>query len=325
MIPLRDVLLFLAQRTTSSTLVPLQKVELDTLKLRRPAPLAESGPGDVAFCGATAREPMALLRAAAPTLLLVDRRLAVDLTQLKGRIAVVALCDNARLSFAQLIERFFVPPRPVGIHPSAVIAPSARLGRDVYIGPLCTIGEDSVIGDETVLHASVHVYARVRIGRRVLIHSGTVIGADGFGYEREPSGELFKFPHLGGVVIEDEVEIGANTCIDRGTLADTFIGRGARIDNLVHLAHNTRVGASAAVIAHAMIGGSTQIGARAWIAPSACLRDRIRVGDDAVVGLGAVVTRPVPDSATVFGNPARPEAEQRRLLAVLSELLEKDS
>lgn len=322
MIPLREVLVFLAAR---ATLVPLQAVELETLKLQRAAPLSDSGPGDVTFCGATARDPMAMLRTATPTLLLLERGLTVDLAQLKGRVAVVALCDNARLVFARLLERFFVPPRPVGIHPSAVIAASAQIGKNVYVGPLCTIGDNSVIGDESVLHASVQVYAQVRIGRRVTIHSGTVIGADGFGYEREPSGALFKFPHLGGVVIEDDVEIGANTCIDRGTLADTFIGRGARIDNLVHLAHNTRVGADAAVIAHAMIGGSTQIGDRAWIAPSACLRDRIRIGDDAVVGLGSVVTRSVADQKTVFGNPARPEAEQRRLLAAFTGLLEEES
>src|SRR5437868_7131766 len=109
MVTLRDALLFLAQSTTGSTIVPLQPVEFDPLTLRRPASLAESGAGDVAFCGATARDPAALLRVAAPTLLLLDKRLTVELTQLKERIPVVALCDNARLSFARLIERFFVP------------------------------------------------------------------------------------------------------------------------------------------------------------------------------------------------------------------------
>ena len=324
MICLRDALLYLAQSQDGVTIVPLQPVDLDALWLRRPVPLTEARAGDVTFCGATARDPAALLLATAPTLLLLDRRLGIDPGALHDRVAVVALCDNARLVFARLIERFFLPPRPVGVHPSAVIAATAKLGRDVYLGPLCSVGENSVVGDESVLHAGVHVYANVRIGRRVTIHAGTILGADGFGYERAADGELTKFPHLGGVIIEDEVEIGANTCIDRGTLGDTFVGRGARIDNLVHLAHNTRVGEHAAVIAHAMVGGSTQIGARAWIAPSACLRDRIRIGDDAVVGLGSVVTRGVPNGTTVFGNPARPEAEQRRLLASWLELLQDD-
>jgi UDP-3-O-[3-hydroxymyristoyl] glucosamine N-acyltransferase len=320
MIALADVLQFLATVEPPPQLTIAASADVHTLTLHRPAPLPAAGPGEVAFCGATARDPAALLRTARPTLLLIDRGLGVDAAGLTGAIAVVAACDNARLTFARLLARFFAPPRPVGIHPTAVVAPTAQIGERAYIGPLCSIAEDVVVGDEAVLYAGVHVYARSRIGRRVTIHAGTVVGAAGFGYERGPAGELVPIPHLGGVVIEDDVEIGANTCIDRGTLADTIIGRGARIDNLVHLAHNTRVGRDAAVIAHAMIGGSTQIGDRAWIAPSACVRDRIRVGDDAVVGLAAVVTRPVADGETVFGSPARPEAEQRRVLAALGRL-----
>ena len=195
-----------------------------------------------------------------------------------------------------------------------MISPSARIGQDVYIGPLCTVGEEVEIGAGAIIHAGVHIYDRVRIGCNVIIHSGTVIGSDGFGYERNEAGELVKFPHIGGVVIEDDVEIGANTCIDRGSLGDTTICRGARLDNLVHIAHNVRVGAHTAVIADAMIGGGTYIGDSAWIAPSVCLRDRITIGARAVVGLGALVTRDVPDGVTVLGAPAREISEQKRLL-----------
>ena len=325
MICLRDALLYLAQSQTGVTIVPLQPVDLDTLRLRRPAPLTEARPGDVTFCGATARDPAALLLTTSPTLLLLDRRLAIEPAPLQDRVAVVVLCDNARPGVRAPHRALLSAPRDRWActrarssrrPPSSVAtSTSARCARSVSTRWSAT--------SRSCTPAS-HVYSHVRIGRRVTIHAGTILGADGFGYEREPGGELTKFPHLGGVVIEDEVEIGANTCIDRGTLADTFVGRGARIDNLVHLAHNTRVGEHAAVIAHAMVGGSTQIGARAWIAPSACLRDRIRIGDDAVVGLGSVVTRGVPDGATVFGNPARPEAEQRRLLASWLDLLQDD-
>jgi UDP-3-O-[3-hydroxymyristoyl] glucosamine N-acyltransferase len=154
----------------------------------------------------------------------------------------------------------------------------------------------------------------------VIIHAGTVIGADGFGYERNEDGTFEKFPHLGGVVIEDDVEIGANACIDRGTLAPTRIREGAKIDNLVHIAHNVDVGRHAAVIAHAMIGGGTRIGDYGWVAPCACLRDGIVIGTRSTVGLGAVVTKSIGDDATVMGAPARGASEYKASLDAIKRL-----
>lgn len=148
-----------------------------------------------------------------------------------------------------------------------------------------------------------------------------MIGADGFGYQRNESGELEKFPHLGGVVIEDNVEIGSNTCIDRGTLGDTIIREGSKIDNLVHIAHNVIVGRHAIVIAHSMVGGSVRIGDYAWVSPSACLRDVISIGDRSTVGLGAVVVKDVPDGGTVMGTPARPAEEYKAYLKALEKIM----
>jgi UDP-3-O-[3-hydroxymyristoyl] glucosamine N-acyltransferase len=283
--------------------------------IRRPLPIAEAGPEDMAFCGSTARNPAELLAQTHAGLLILNRELPRDeiaLTQTGVRALI--LSENARLDFMRAVQHFFAPPRPTGCHPSAVVAPSSIIADDAYVGPLCSIGEGVQIGNATVIHAGVHIYDGVRIGRNVTIHAGTVLGADGFGYERNEAGQLEKFPHVGGVVIEDNVEIGANTCVDRGTLGDTLICEGARIDNLVHVGHNVRVGRHAAVVADVMIGGGTSIGDYAWVAPSACLRDRIRVGQRAVVGLAALVTRDVPDGVTVMGAPARPQSEQKRLL-----------
>lgn len=284
--------------------------------IKRPAPITEARAGDVSFCGSTAKNPEALLTKTYASLLILDRTIPLDETALsKAGVKAVIITKNARLDFIRVVKHFFDQSRPVGIHPSAVIAPSALIASNVYVGPLCTIGERVEIGERSVIFAGVHIYDRVQIGKNVTIHAGSVIGADGFGYERNEANELEKFPHVGGVLIEDDVEIGANTCIDRATLGDTRICQGACIDNLVHIAHNVRVGRHAVVIANAMIGGGTRIGDFAWVAPSACLRDRISIGDSSFVGLASLVTKDVPNGETVLGSPARRLEENKRLLA----------
>lgn len=219
---------------------------------------------------------------------------------------------NPRLAFIRAIAHFSDTAHPTGVHPTALVHPSARVGQDTYIGPYSVIGEGAVIGDGTVIHACVYVCSPTRIGRKCLIHGGVVIGADGFGFERTDSGELIKFPHVGGVVIEDEVEIGANTCIDRGTLDDTIIGKGAKIDDHCYIAHNTLIGEHVVVAANVTVCGSAALGPRAWIAPGAVIREAVRVGEGATVALGAVVVKHVPDRDTVAGVPARSMRLPRR-------------
>ena len=176
--------------------------------------------------------------------------------------------DNPRLLFIRILNKFFVKDDQPLIHPSAVI------------------------------------YPWVKLGNNVRVHAGTIIGGDGFGYSRNEAGEMEKFPQLGGVVIGDKVEIGANTCIDRGTLDDTIIESGCKIDNLVHIAHNCHIKKNCVIIAHTMIGGSTVIEEGSWVAPSAALMNGITLGKGAVIGLGAVVTKSVPENETWVGNPA---------------------
>ena len=293
----------------------------DSVVIRRPAPITEAVSGEISFCGATARNPQRLIEGARASLLLIERNIVFDKEQLaRAGVQAVIVRDNARLDFMRVVQKFFALPRPHGVHPTAVISPAANIAANVSIGPLCSIGA-AEIGTGSILHAGVHIYDGVRIGSNVIIHSGTVIGADGFGYERNEQGELVKFPHVGGVVIEDNVEIGANTCIDRGTLGNTHICAGTRVDNLVHIAHNVYVGTHAAIIAQTMVGGGTHVGDGTWVAPGACVRDRITIGDGATVGLGALVTKDVPDRVTVLGSPAREVAEYKRLLSVLNALL----
>jgi UDP-3-O-[3-hydroxymyristoyl] glucosamine N-acyltransferase len=259
----------------------------------RAAALSSAGPDAVTFCN----------RAPRP----VDAALVLAESDGDFGAARVALVPNARLAFVRVVGRFFAPPEPPpGIHPTAVIDESATLGNHVRIGPGCSVGPNAIIGDDALLHAGVHVGRGVRLGRRVTVNAGTVIGGDGFGYERDERDRWVAFPQLGAVVIEDDVHIGANSCVDRGALDDTWIGTGVRIDNFVHVAHGVRLGRHSAVAAHAMLAGSVTIGERVWIAPSVCVRDGLTIGDDAFVGLGAVVVRSVAPGSVVMGNPARP-------------------
>lgn len=228
---------------------------------------------------------------------------------------------NPRLIFMRAAGiHFTAPPPAAGVHPTAVVDPGAIVHPTAHVGAFCHIGAGSTVGEGTILHPNVTVYDRVHIGARCRINSGTVIGADGFGYERNEKGELEKFPHLGGVSIADDVEIGSNTSIDRGSLGDTIIHARARIDNLVHVAHNVRIGEDAAVIALTMLGGSVRIEAGAWVAPGAVLMNQVEVGEGATVGLGAVVVKNVADGQTVMGAPAQDSAEFKATRAALAKL-----
>ena len=273
-------------------------------ELKAPRPLSTAGPSDLTFANVKAigRQPERIK--ATPAGLVLAAEETVPLLENAGLVLPVA---NPRLAFARAVRELFLPPSPsAGIHPTAIVAPGVEVSDEAHVGAYCSVGEGSVVGPGCVLYPSVTLYPGVRLGRGVVIHSGSVLGAPGFGYERSESGVLVGFPQLGGVVVEDDVEIGANTCIDRGGLSDTVIGARTRIDNLVHIAHGVKIGEDCAVIAHAEISGSCVLGDRTWVAPGALVLESVSIGADAFLGLGAVVLRPVAEGTTVVGNPARP-------------------
>jgi UDP-3-O-[3-hydroxymyristoyl] glucosamine N-acyltransferase len=249
---------------------------------------------------------------------------SIDMSEdlLREKCFIVTL--NPRLVFARIVRAW----RPVEAryvrHPTAIIHPEAVIPATVSIGPHTTVGR-CVIGEGTTIDGNCFLYDGVRIGRNARIHAGTIVGGDGFGYIRGTSGEYENFPHVGGVTIGDNVEIGSNTCIDRGSLGDTVIADGVKIDNLVHVAHNVRIGRRTLVIAGAVVGGSTVIGEDAWIAPQACLRDGIRIGDRAMVGMGAVVTGDVADDTVVMGSPAVPADEFKRVHKKMKRMAKADA
>jgi UDP-3-O-[3-hydroxymyristoyl] glucosamine N-acyltransferase len=227
--------------------------------------------------------------------------------------------ENPKIEFAKIVNKLYANKinnsHVNGIDNSATIHPDAKISQNCYIGPNCYIGK-STICDGCILHGNIYIYDDVTIRENVVIHAGTVIGAEGFGYMRF-DGEILNFPHIGGVTIEENVEIGSNTCIDRGGLGNTIIQRNVKIDNLVHIAHNVIIEEGAYIVANAMIGGSTRIGKNAYIAPSASLRDVIQIEEGSLVGMGSVVTKNVPSNSTWTGSPAR---ELKEFVAIQSEL-----
>lgn len=239
-----------------------------------------------------------------------------DYSVYKNKCLIIV--GNPKLFFARLVNEQF-KNTSCGIHPTAIISPQAKIAeKNCYIGPHVCIG-DVEIGENTIIHSNCSIYDNVKIGKNVIIDSGCVIGAAGFGFVRDEHGIPVSFPQLGGVVIEDDVEIGANTCIDRGALQDTIIRKGAKIDNLVHVGHNVEIGEYSYIIASTTLGGSVKIGTRCWIAPSLIL-NKITIGDEATIGYGSTVLKSVPSGATHMGVPAVEVLKYIRLQSKLKKL-----
>ena len=253
-----------------------------------------------------------------------------------GALVRVASPD---LAFAQAVPHFTKPAivRAPGIHPSAVVDPTATIGKDVHVGPLCAIGPGAVIGDRCVLEAHVvvddeavlgedcHLYPmvsvreRCRLGNRVTVHNGTVIGADGFGYNTKvgPDGiKVEKIPQLGNVEIGDDVEIGANAAIDRARFGSTVIGPHTKIDNLVQIGHNVRTGPYCGIVSQVGIAGSTHLGAGVMLWGQVGLAGHLEIGDRVEVLAQSGVSGDLPGPGLYFGSPAVDKREAMRHLHV---------
>jgi UDP-3-O-[3-hydroxymyristoyl] glucosamine N-acyltransferase len=217
---------------------------------------------------------------------------------------VLLIVQNPKLAVAKVGNAFFVEKPNSGIHPAAVVHPMAEIGNNVFIGAGTTIGKCK-IGNEVIIHPNVTLYDNVEIKNNVIIHSGAVIGTDGLGCEREDDGTLVKFPHFGGVILNDNVEIGANCQIAKGALSNTIIGKGTKINVGCYIAHNAILGKNVWVSAQAQIAGSVKIEDNATIYIGAIIREQKVIGSSAIIGMGSVVTKDVPAGETWFGNPAK--------------------
>jgi UDP-3-O-[3-hydroxymyristoyl] glucosamine N-acyltransferase len=279
------------------------------------ATLESAGPGHIGFLAHRKyRKQLAGSRAGAVILGAADSNLT-DLPRI--------VCDQPYLYFAK-VSNLLNPPQAAkpGVHKTAVVERGTRipvsasigagayigrgvkLGRSVVVGPGCHVGDGAELGAGSQLHARVTIYPACRLGQRVLVHSGAVIGADGFGIALDGD-RWHKIPQIGRVVIGDDVEIGANTCIDRGALDDTVIEDGVKLDNLIQVGHNVRIGAHTAIAGCTGIAGSTRIGKRCMIGGAASIVGHLDIVDRVVILAGAVITKSITKAGTYGGHPAQ--------------------
>ncbi|MEW6336344.1 MAG: UDP-3-O-(3-hydroxymyristoyl)glucosamine N-acyltransferase [Acidobacteriota bacterium] len=262
--------------------------------------------------------------------------LVADAEPFGGRDLIV--CRDAYPAFATLSQMFNPTPAPVpGVHPSAVVSASAHVDGGASVGPLAVVGEratvargaalgpcvvlgdDSEVGIDSTLHPHVVIEPGCRVGARCIIHAGAVIGSDGFGFATI-RGEHRKVPQVGIVVVEDDVEIGANVCIDRATLGETRIGRGTKTDNLVQIGHNVHVGEHSLLVAQVGISGSTHLGHHVVLAGQSGVAGHLHLADGTVVSAQSAVMADTKEGETVMGSPARPQREWMRAMANLLQL-----
>jgi UDP-3-O-[3-hydroxymyristoyl] glucosamine N-acyltransferase len=298
------------------------------------APLDRASPTDLSFLG-TAKYATAFATSRAGVVL-VSPELAEAPGQTPSRVVV----DKPQEALLSLLPRFHRRTETAaGVHPTAIIGRGARLGRNVSIGPYAVIGDRVVLGDDVVvgahavisdgveigdesrLYPTVTVYSGSRIGRRVIIHAGARIGSDGFGYvQRDGRGAHLKIPHVGRCIIEDDVEIGANSTIDRGSIDDTVVGAGTKIDNLVQVAHNVRIGKLCLIMAQVGIAGSARVEDGAMLLGQVGVSGHHTIGAGARLAAQAGVFGDIPAGETWSGYPARPHKEALRAQAALFKL-----
>ncbi len=244
---------------------------------------------------------------------------------------------NPYYAFSRVLSLFCEPRKssPEKIDRTAVLGEEVTIGKNVYVGPLVIIedrvklsdkvvilggsfiGQDTVIGENSLIYPNVTIREDVFVGRNVIIHSGTVIGSDGFGYAKE-KGKYHKIPQVGRVVLEDDVEIGANVTIDRATLGETRISKGAKVDNLVQIAHNVKIDENTIICGQVGISGSTKVGKNVTLTGQVGLVGHIEIGDNVIVGAQSGVNKSLPPGKVFFGSPAREHSKARKIEAIVS-------
>jgi UDP-3-O-[3-hydroxymyristoyl] glucosamine N-acyltransferase len=302
------------------------------------AGIEQAGPGEVTFLANRRYAPN--LKTTGASAVFVEEGVEIQRESGKPELAKL-LTPNPYLAFAKVIELFYETPKYApGIHATAVIAKSAKIGAGAHIGPYCFVDEDVVIGENAVLHSFVTIYRGARIGEvffahahavvrefcqignRVILQNGVVIGGDGLGYAKNADGTWYKMAQSGPAVLEDDVEVQANACIDRATVGETRIGRGTKIDDLVLVGHASKVGANSMLCGQVGLAGSTRVGENCILAGQVGTAGHLTVGNGAVITAQSGVPNDVPERSLYSGYPAVENREWLRMMAALRRLPE---
>jgi UDP-3-O-[3-hydroxymyristoyl] glucosamine N-acyltransferase len=302
-----------------------------SLVLKGFAPADRAQPGDLTF--AENENYFARAEQSAASAIIID---GPGTSNRKTLIRV----PSARIAFAKVLPLFFPEPAfAAGIHPTAIVPASAQIDSTAHVGPYCIVGEkvrigprsvlqglnsvgaDCLLGEDVNLFPNVTLYARTEVGNRVRIHSGTVVGADGFGYVLD-NGTHRKVPQIGCVIICDDVELGANVTVDRGALGPTIIGKGTKVDNLVQIAHNVTVGEHCIIVSQVGISGSTKLGNYVILGGQVGLAGHLKIGNRVSVAAQSGVMHNIPDGETWLWTPAQPDRTAKRQMIALQQLPE---
>lgn len=223
--------------------------------------------------------------------------------KLSSEWKVLLVVKDPRVTMAKIATHYFIEKKKPGVHPSAIVDKDAIIDSSAYIGPGCIVGK-AKIGANTILMANVTIYDDVTIGDRCLIQAGVVIGTDGLGCSRDENGVLTKFPHLGGVQMGNDIEVGANSQIAKGSFSDTIIEDGCKMNGLCFIAHNCHLERNVWITGDTMLCGSVHVGKNTTIFSNVVVRDQGSIGSNVIIGMGSVVTKNIPDGETWLGNPA---------------------
>jgi UDP-3-O-[3-hydroxymyristoyl] glucosamine N-acyltransferase len=279
------------------------ETEGSNIRVHSIASIERATESDLAFCWHVGEKGTSYISSSNAGVILCKREMQGQVHPNSRQLLIFT--DNPRLTFVRATREMTRQEQLVGMSPRAVISEKAKIGSGCYIGDYTVIGDNCSVGDNTVIYDRVSLVQNCTIGNNCVIQSGASLGSDGFAFERDEGGELEKFPHSGYVKLGNNVEIYTNCSVARGSLSDTSIGDGTKLDALVHIAHNVTVGKNCELTAGTIIGGSTSVGDISWTGLNSTLKNGIKVGRNVIVASGASVINDVSDGDIVAGVPAR--------------------